>query len=255
MSVAVSLPEDLKAAMVASGTWRETSPVPLSRLALVSVPYVDFQGKLHDDGRIVTLDVVAEHVAAIFSDLCRNKFPIEKVRSIDHYGGDDELSMADNNSSCYCCRPIMGSAVLSLHAYGAAVDINPMQNPYIVFDENHGNASFHPKASWQFANRSNYEVGMVEPIVDIFASHGFFVWGGRWKTPIDYHHFQIPRGLAEILAVVDPAHGKRIFDALVSDQRRNLAVPTGEKLQPLIELYRKDTAEFFTAWSNLVTRS
>jgi D-alanyl-D-alanine carboxypeptidase len=253
MSAATSLPECVKTEMVRSGTWRESSPVPLSRLSLISVPYVDFDGNTHEDGQLVTLDVVAEHAIAAFNDLFILGFPIEKILPIHLYDGDDDRSMADNNSSCYCCRAILQSPVLSVHAYGAAIDVNPLQNPYIVFDEEAAQASFHPKASWKFANRYNPQKGMVESIVDVFAVHGFYVWGGRWTTPIDYHHFQIPRGLAELLVAIAPDHGKVIFDSLVSKQQRFSTVPMGDQLKPLLELYRKDSKEFFQTWSGMVS--
>jgi hypothetical protein len=255
MSATSVLPEHVKTEMVQSGTWSDSSPVPISRLSLITVPYVDFESNIHDDGQLVTLDVVAEHAASAFNDLFKLGFPIDKIRPIHHYGGDDDLSMADNNSSCYCCRPILGSSVLSVHAYGAAIDVNPLQNPYIVFDEETGQASFHPKASWRFANRYNPQKGMVESIVDVFAVHGFYVWGGRWTSPIDYHHFQIPRGLAELLVAIAPDHGKQIFDSLVSKQQRFSTVPMGEKLKPLLELYRENSKEFFTTWNGMVSGS
>ena len=95
--------------------------------------------------------------------------------------------MAANNSSCFNFRKIDGSELLSMHSYGLAIDINPVQNPFIQKDK------ISPLDGKSFLNRRDEVAGLVEPIIDIFYKYGFTVWGGRWTTPIDYHHFQVPR--------------------------------------------------------------
>ncbi|MDC0865215.1 M15 family metallopeptidase, partial [Rickettsiaceae bacterium] len=72
-------------------------------------------------------------------------------------------------------------------------DINPIQNPYIIIDDNASSCDVFPREAVRFLNRNNQRVGMVEPIVKIFAKYGFSQWGGDWNSLIDYHHFQIPR--------------------------------------------------------------
>ena len=130
-----SLPANLAKEMKNTGVWKEESPVPLERLSLVNISYFDFAGNEHNDGEMIVLDVVALMVADIFAQMYKMHFPINKIRSTHHYLGDDDASMADNNSSAYCCRTIARTGLISVHAYGVAVDINPMQNPYVVLNE------------------------------------------------------------------------------------------------------------------------
>lgn len=108
--------------------------------------------------------------------------------------------MADNNTSCFCHRPIEGSTIPSMHSYGLAIDINPVQNPFITFEPgNEHNPIIEPKEGWQFLNRHNQKPGMVEDVVSLFAEQGFVRWGGTWTTPIDFHHFEIPLNQAQRL--------------------------------------------------------
>ena len=88
-----------------------------------------------------------------------------------------------------------------MHSYGLAIDINPVQNPFIMIDKTSNNIKVLPGQSVDFLNRHNKQEGMVEPIVEIFRKYGFSEWGGNWNTPIDYHHFQVPRkAVAELIA-------------------------------------------------------
>ncbi len=112
------------------------------------------------------------------------------------------MSMEDNNTSAFNCRATTGKPnEFSLHAYGVAIDINPLQNPYIGFSkENIGEAFVLPKTATPYVNRIVHAPGSAESIVDIFAAHGFSEWGGHWVDRIDYQHFQVPRAKAELLA-------------------------------------------------------
>jgi D-alanyl-D-alanine carboxypeptidase len=188
-------------------------PVPCSRLNLVRFRYLDFDGKLQDDGEIVVMDAVAGHVLNIFNALRRNGFPIAKAKLMNAYEGDDDASMDDDNTSAFNDRKITGGGSTSLHAYGLAIDINPLQNPYIK--KTNGVAAVSPKAGAPYVNRSVKHQGMTESVVDIFAENGFFIWGGSWHDPIDYQHFQVGRKTAERLAAVGPAQAQSIFSQMV----------------------------------------
>jgi hypothetical protein len=185
------IPENLKQSMIHKRIWQETCPVGLNQLRLLQVDHYNFTGDVLN-GEIVTHFRIAENVIKIFQELYRLKFPINKVRLIDDYDGNDELSMTDNNSSCFNYRNIPGSDILSIHSYGLAIDINPLQNPFIVINNNK-NITVYPKEGALFLNRYNRRAGMVEPIVELFKNHGFDDWGGMWNDPIDYHHFQVNR--------------------------------------------------------------
>ncbi len=112
-------------------TWRPGCPVGPDQLRLVELNYVGFDGQTHRGELVVHQDVVAD-VIAIFGQLYEMGYPIAKMSTVDHYpGAEDELSMEDNNTSAYNCRPLPGSDEPSLHAYGRAIDVNPLINPFI----------------------------------------------------------------------------------------------------------------------------
>src|SRR3954471_14894521 len=94
------------------------APVGCERLRRVTFGYVGFDGQPHRDGEIVVLDVLAEEVAQIFTALHGLGFPIAKARGMEHYDGDDDAAIADNNTSSFNHRTVAGSSALSLHAYG-----------------------------------------------------------------------------------------------------------------------------------------
>lgn len=166
-------------------SWKKEAPVGLGDLRYVQVTYWGFDGKEHI-GELIVNREVAEEAVEIFRELYTAKFPIEKIRLIDEYNADDELSMEDNNSSALNFRPIMGTNKLSKHSYGLAIDINPVQNPYITKDK------VLPPNSLEYVDRSNVRKGMIvegDVCYNAFTSRGW-TWGGSWKTMKDYQHFQ-----------------------------------------------------------------
>jgi len=202
------------------GVWKSNCPVPIDRLRIVRLSYWDFEEQEHRDGELMVLDAVAEPVLQIFKALYAQKFPLAKVRLMDHYQGDDTKSMEDNNTSCFNCRSIIGGSTLSLHAYGLAIDINPIQNPFIQFPEGKDQraiAIYSPDKGRQYANRLQhrpdkpYRPGMAEQIIDVFKENGFTSWGGHWDTPIDYQHFQVPRTMADHLIKMSPEEATAFF--------------------------------------------
>ncbi|MGV3743277.1 MAG: M15 family metallopeptidase [Burkholderiaceae bacterium] len=214
----------LCAQMKAHGVVKENSPVPCRRLRIVQFTYLGFDGKTRQDGEIMVMDAVAEHVRSIFEELLRHRFPIARARLVHHYGGDDAASMRDNNTSAFNHRDLTGGGALSLHAYGLAIDINPIQNPYIAF-ESAGKARISPEKGMHFVNRQKTRPGkpersgMAEDVVQIFARHGFASWGGDWDNPIDYQHFQVGRALAEQLAALPAEKAREAFERHVQRYR------------------------------------
>jgi hypothetical protein len=199
-------------------------PVGCPRLNLVRFAYVDFEGRLHNDGEIVVMDAVAPHVFRIFETLKQQGFPIKKARPMDQYGGNDDASMADDNTSGFNGRKITGGSSLSMHAYGLAIDINPVQNPYVK--RTGDKLAFSPPAGVSYANRfsdrpnkKNF-AGMAETVIDVFANEGFLIWGGYWDDPIDYQHFQVSQGLAEQLVRLSSAQAIAFFDKHVERYRK-----------------------------------
>ena len=112
-------------------SWRPGCPLEPGRLRRVEINHIGFDGQTHRGELIVSEDIVVE-VIAIFEQLHRLRYPIEKIRTVDRYpAADDELSMEDNNTSAFNCREIPGTGRWSQHAYGRAIDLNPLLNPYI----------------------------------------------------------------------------------------------------------------------------
>ncbi|MDX2321465.1 MAG: M15 family metallopeptidase [Moritella sp.] len=196
------------------------APVQCARLRQVQFNYIDFQGRQHNNGSIIVMDAVSPYIAAIFEHLYALRFPIDKAIPIHHYQGNDDLSMADNNTSAFNYRPIAGKRSLSIHAYGLAIDINPRQNPFVEFSQQ-GDASFKPKEGVKYANRmqfrhgKNERLGFAEDIISTFADNGFLYWGGFWNTPIDYQHFQVSRTMANLMSAMPADHATQFFDNYV----------------------------------------
>jgi hypothetical protein len=170
-------------------SWRPGCPVEPGQLRKVLVSHIGFDGQTHTGQLVVNQDRVHE-VIAVFEQLHRFRYPIEKIRPVDQYpGADDELSMQDNNTSAFNCRGIPGTGRWSYHAYGRAIDVNAMVNPYV--DET---GAFQPKNAAIYLDRTRRDQGMLhegDPAVRAFTDRGWR-WGGRWTSPIDYQHFELP---------------------------------------------------------------
>src|SRR3981081_3065624 len=108
------------------------APVGCDRLRLLTFGYVAFDGQPKSDGEMVVMDAVADHALRVFVALRARGFPIASVKLMDHFNGDDDASMAQNNTSAFNVRPVAGTGSISLHAYGVAIDLNPIQNPFIT---------------------------------------------------------------------------------------------------------------------------
>jgi len=190
-------------------------PIGCERLRLIKFGYIGFDGQAHEDGEIVVLDAVADYVLQIFVELRKTSFPVAKAKLMNAYDGDDEASMADNNTSAFNVREIAGGGPISLHAYGLAIDLNPVQNPYAK--RSGAILTFSPKSGADYANRLNdrpgkpFRRGMAEAVINIFADNGFLIWGGYWDNPIDYQHFEVGRTLAEKLLRSSSAKAGEIF--------------------------------------------
>ena len=213
-----SLSREFCADMRLHKTLSADSVVACQRLALLKFDYFGFDGRVHDDGELVVLDAAADHVANIFNALLKMHFPIKQARLLNHYDGDDDASMADDNTSAFNDRMVSGGTSISVHAYGLAIDLNPIENPFL--QKQSGALEVSPKAGEGYLNRADLRPGMAEAVVDVFADNGFPIWGGDWKNPIDYQHFQVRRDLARRLAESSSANAKTMFDMQVEQYRR-----------------------------------
>jgi len=170
-------------------TWRPGCPLGPERLRRVDLDHLGFDAENHRGSLVVHEDLVAETIE-IFAQLRAMDFPIERMQTADHYpGADDELSMRDNNTSAFNCRDIPGTGRWSEHAYGRAIDINPQLNPYID-----ARGGFQPANAGLYVDRDRIDPGLLhdgDPAVLAFTDRGWR-WGGRWRSPIDYQHFERP---------------------------------------------------------------
>ena len=163
-------------------------PVPWRELRYLQLGYVGFDGRPHI-GELVVAEPYARDVVDVFRKLYGARWPIRRMRLVDAYGGDDDRSMAADNTSGYNCRRVEGSTSWSDHAFGAAIDLNPARNPYLT------GSSVAPPGSGHFATLDR-SAGSAVPagtitsgdvVVRAFAAIGWR-WGGSWAEP-DFQHF------------------------------------------------------------------
>lgn len=170
----------------------QACPVPLADLRQVEVTYVGFDQRAHRGELVLHRDVAAD-IVQVFAALYDERFPIERMLLIDEFDGDDDRSMAANNSSAYNCRTVAGQTRWSDHAYGRAVDINPVQNPYVVGDD------VRPEGAAEFVDADRTAdapsiPGMIQDgdvVRRAFEEIGWD-WGGFYSDP-DFQHFSAPR--------------------------------------------------------------
>ncbi|MDF2839366.1 MAG: D-alanyl-D-alanine carboxypeptidase [Clostridia bacterium] len=167
-------------------SWKQGSPVALKDLRYVNVFYWGFDEQPHI-GELIVNKAVAKDIVEIFEELYEAKFPIAKISLIDEYNAEDSKSMEDNNTSAFCYREVDGKpGQLSKHSYGVAIDINPIQNPYVYKDK------VSPSEGKSYLDRSEMSKGMIvkdDLCYKAFTSRGW-TWGGDWKYEKDYQHFQ-----------------------------------------------------------------
>jgi hypothetical protein len=167
-------------------SWHRGCPVGFNDLRLLTVTRWGFDGKPHP-GRLVVNRDAARRVLHAMRSLYRLHYPIRRMRLIEAYGGGDHRSMAADNTSAFNCRYVAGSpGVWSEHAYGRAIDVNPVVNPYVTES---GYVS--PPAGAPDADRSRRVRGLIHrggPVVAAFVDIGWG-WGGSWAWPKDYQHF------------------------------------------------------------------
>ena len=171
-------------------SWHRGCPLPLSRLRLLTLSYRGFDRRSHT-GQLIVNRSVATRVVGVFRKLYRANFPLRRMRLVDAYGGSDFRSIEADNTSAFNCRSATGSSNWSNHAYGLAIDINPIENPYVS-----ANGTTAHRASRLYLNRSRIRRGMAYPggaLVRAFHTVGWG-WGGYWSGVKDYQHFSANGG-------------------------------------------------------------
>lgn len=159
-------------------THRTGCPVPPERLRLVRMNHWGFDGKVHSGELVVHEDAVAPVLRA-FGQAFAARFPIRRMRVMAEYGGSDAAAMADDNTSAFNCRQVTGDpGRLSRHSWGDAIDINPVENPYVDV-----RGTSHPPNGRTYLDRDRPRPGMITPdgvVTRAFREIGWY-WGGRWS--------------------------------------------------------------------------
>src|SRR6187455_2699490 len=177
------LPPDVRE-RVNGSSWHPGCPVPLRKLRLVRVSIHKFDDS-KQQARLIVHRTQAHKIIRVFHKLWRADYPIRRMRLVDAYGADDDRSMEADNTSAFNCRFVAGTSNWSEHAYGRAIDINPVENPYVA------GSHVSPEKGRRYANRSLRLKGMIhagDKTVRAFKAEGWG-WGGAWSGPKDYQHF------------------------------------------------------------------
>lgn len=166
-------------------SWQEGCPVAVAALRWVDLAHYDDAGAVRTGSLVVHADHVAG-VTSVFARLFDAAFPIHSMRPVTDFGADDTASMVANNTSAFNCREIAGRpGVWSQHAYGGAIDINPLVNPWVRGDR------VSPTEGAPYVDRTVDVPGLIEAedvVTQSFAEIGWG-WGGDWTTTKDYQHF------------------------------------------------------------------
>ncbi|MEO8289718.1 MAG: M15 family metallopeptidase [Gaiellaceae bacterium] len=179
------IPAGVREQMIGS-SWHSGCPVPIRKLRLLTFNHWNFGGTARQ-GRLIVHAYQAQGILTVMRKLYRAHFPMRRVKLVDAYGGSDDRSMAANNTSAFNCRVVEGTSRWSQHAYGRAIDVNPVQNPYV------SGSHVSPPAGERYVNRSQRLPGMIhrgDVVYRAFAAIGW-EWGGDWTSPKDYQHFSL----------------------------------------------------------------
>jgi len=181
---------EIKQRMIKGNSWRKGCPVSLENLRYLRMTYKDFRGTDMTGELIVHKDVSTE-VSQIFEALYEADYPIHKMRLVSDYKGNDWQSIEADNTSAFNCRNATGSKKWSKHSYGKAIDINPIENPYISRKGyiSHKESLVHRKRVHQSNTYADKAILLKnDDAVKIFEKYGW-KWGGDWSAVKDYQHF------------------------------------------------------------------
>ncbi len=171
-------------ARVVGQSWTDGCPTPLGELRYVEVSHRQPDGPAAI-GELIVHESVAEDIVASFASLFDADFPIASMRLVDDFDADDLRSMQANNTSAFNCRFVAGTTNWSFHAFGRAIDINPLINPYVTPN------GVEPPEGAIYRDRSLSAPGMIisgDAVTTAFATIGW-EWGGNWRSGQDYQHF------------------------------------------------------------------
>ena len=181
--------------MVKGNSYRDGCPVSLNGLRYLKVKHIDFNGYTKI-GEIIVNKEVASNTLMVFKKLYEIGYPIKKMTLVSSYYGSDFKSIEADNTSAFNCRPVTGNKKKwSKHAYGKAIDINPIENPYISSSGRIGHKKsyiYRKRTHKNFGNSKDRAVLLPnDKATQVFKSYGW-KWGGDWRSLKDYQHFYKP---------------------------------------------------------------
>jgi len=182
--VSQPIPEAVKARMQGK-SMPDDATIGYDELRYLILYHYDYEGNIKQ-GEMVCNQAIAHDLLSIFKALFAEAYPIYSIRLVDDFDADDEASMEANNTSCFNYRTMVGTRMISKHALGLAVDVNPLQNPCIK----HGRV--HPAAAEDYVDRTKdfpHKIDGNDYCKKVFTAHGFS-WGGNWGGSKDYQHFE-----------------------------------------------------------------
>ena len=176
-------------ARIEGKSFKENCTTPRRDLRYLKVLHYNKEGE-ELEGELICHKDIADDLLAIFRELHRAKYPIERMVLIDEYNADDEASMRANNTSAFNFRPASGMRRLSKHSTGMAIDINPLYNPLVKHRE--GRTRVYPSTATPYIDRTRdfpYKIVKGDLCYRLFKKYGFS-WGGDWRRSKDYQHFE-----------------------------------------------------------------
>ena len=178
------VPDAVKAKMQGK-SMPDNATISFDDLRYLIVFHYDYEGNIKK-GELVCNKAIAKDLLLIFRALFSRAYPINSIRLVDDFDASDEASMQANNTSCFNYRPIARSKTLSKHAFGMAIDINPLENPYVK------GSFIQPSTASEYVDRSRefpHKINEEDFCKEVFTSFGFR-WGGNWRSVKDYQHFE-----------------------------------------------------------------
>ena len=176
-------------ARIEGKSFKENCTTPREDLCYLKVLHYNKEGE-ELEGELICHKDIADDLLAIFRELHRAKYPIERMVLIDEFDADDEASMRANNTSAFNFRPASGMRRLSKHSTGMAIDINPLYNPLVKHRE--GRTRVYPSTGTPYIDRTQdfpYKIVKGDLCYRLFKKYGFS-WGGDWRRSKDYQHFE-----------------------------------------------------------------
>ena len=184
----------VKKRMIDGKSWRKGCPVGLEDLRYIRVSYWDFNGK-NRSGELIMHKDVSRDIVELFEKLYLLRYPVRQMRLVSDFKSNDWQSIEAGNTSAFNCRPATGSKKWSKHAYGRAIDINPIENPYISksgYISHYASLKYRKRAHRNLSDSGDKALLLKnDKATQLFIKHGW-KWGGNWPKTKDYQHFSKP---------------------------------------------------------------